>query len=192
MAKTPQLHPKQSIPVSYPKLTFIPIFGSLGATVCSNHFYKFVALALMVLYQLESLNLDHYNLTYSQNKNRVFKKKIDSNSFETSPFHLYKKFLKTNPNQSKQPNTTESNPQNLFTTNTNTFIQNFWGFHQPNTRKEKLGFGFHTFNILILQYQASFFLLISQTLGYLEKNHQSPFSISPNSLFLSQNGNAQM
>ena len=35
-------------------------------------FYTFVALALMVLYQLESLNLDDYNLTYSQNKNRGF------------------------------------------------------------------------------------------------------------------------
>ena len=37
-------------------------------------FYTFVALSLMVLYQLESLHLDDYNLIYSQNKNRVFYK----------------------------------------------------------------------------------------------------------------------
>ena len=63
----------------------------------------------MVLYQLESLNLDDYNLTYSQNKNRGF----DNNSFENPIFSFLQTFLKTNPNQYQpiihfktQPNTT--------------------------------------------------------------------------------------
>ena len=40
----------------------------------SGPFYTFVALSLMVLYQLESLHLNDYNLTYSQNKNMGFDK----------------------------------------------------------------------------------------------------------------------
>ena len=105
MAKTPQLHPKQSIPMNYPKLTFKPIFRSLRATICFGPFYKFVAPDLVVIYQLKSLYLDDYNLTYSQNKNKVFEKKINSNSFETSPFPLYKNFSK--PIQTNQNNQTQ-------------------------------------------------------------------------------------
>ena len=104
MAKTPQLHPKQSIPMSYPKLTFKSRFGSLRATIYSLSFYKFLAPALMVIYQLESLDLDDYNLTYSQNKNRDLKK-FEINSFETSPFPLCKNF--STPIQSNQNNQTQ-------------------------------------------------------------------------------------
>ena len=39
----------------------------------SGPFSKFVSLGLMVLYQLEALNLDDYNLTYIQNKNKGLK-----------------------------------------------------------------------------------------------------------------------
>ena len=73
MAKTPQLHPKQSIPVNDLKLTFKPIFGSLRTTIFSGPFYKFVALDLVVFYQLKSLNLDDYNLTYNKKKTGVLK-----------------------------------------------------------------------------------------------------------------------
>ena len=38
----------------------------------------------MVFYQLESLNLDDYNLTYSQNKNKGFENKLTA-----TPLKLY-------------------------------------------------------------------------------------------------------
>ena len=72
MAKTLQPYPKQSKISELHKLTFQSVFGSLRATICFGPLYKFVSLSLMVLYQLESIHLDNYNLIYSQNKNRVF------------------------------------------------------------------------------------------------------------------------
>ena len=72
MAKTLQPYPKQSKISELHEFTFQSVFGSLRATICSCPFYKFVALSLMVLYQLESIHLDNYNLIYTQNKNRVF------------------------------------------------------------------------------------------------------------------------
>ena len=48
--------------------------GALEIQFAPNLFYTFVDLSLMVLYQLESLHLDDYNLIYSQNKNKGFDK----------------------------------------------------------------------------------------------------------------------
>ena len=123
----------------------------------------------MFLYQLESLNLDDYNLIHSQNKNKVFEKNLTATPLK--PHHFL--YTKISQNQSKPIKKIKHNleqPPKLVYNQYKHFIQKFCGFHQPNTRKEKLWFGFHTFNLFILQYQAFFFLLISQTLGYLEKN----------------------
>ena len=93
MAKTPQPHPKQGIPMSYPNSTLSPYSGALVLQFANSPFYKFVALSLMVLYQLESLHLDDYNLTYSQNKNRGFDHFLTAFPLKTQTF------IKTNPNQ---------------------------------------------------------------------------------------------
>ena len=58
--------------VSYTSSPFSPYLGALELQFALSPFYTFVALSLMVLYQLESINLDNYNLIYSQNKNRGF------------------------------------------------------------------------------------------------------------------------
>ena len=66
----------------------------------------------MVLYQLKSLHLDDYNLTYSQNKNRGFDKILTATPLKTQHFPFYKHFSKpiqTNNNKKihfkTQPNT---------------------------------------------------------------------------------------
>ena len=58
--------------VSYTSSPFSPYLGALELQFALGPFYTFVALSLMVLYQLESIHLDNYNLIYSQNKNRGF------------------------------------------------------------------------------------------------------------------------
>ena len=58
--------------VSYTSSHFSQYLGALELQYALGHFYTFVSLSLMVLYQLESIHLDNYNLIYSQNKNRVF------------------------------------------------------------------------------------------------------------------------
>ena len=52
--------------------------------------YIFLSLDLMVLYQLESLHLDDYNLTYSQNKNNGFDKFLIATPLKTKHFPFYK------------------------------------------------------------------------------------------------------
>ena len=112
--------------------------------------------------------MNDYNLTYSQNKNRVFEKNLTATPLK--PHHFL--HTKISQNQSKPIKTTKHNleqPPKLVYNQYKHFHKKIWCFHQTNTRKEKLGSGFHIFNLLILQFQAFFFLLISQTLGYLEK-----------------------
>ena len=58
--------------VSYTSSPFSPYLGALELQFALGPFYTFVALSLMVLYKLESIHLDNYNLIYTQNKNRVF------------------------------------------------------------------------------------------------------------------------
>ena len=58
--------------VSYTSSPFSPYLGVLELQFSLGPFYTFVGLSLMVLYQLESIHLDNYNLIYTQNKNRVF------------------------------------------------------------------------------------------------------------------------
>ena len=58
--------------MSYTSSLFSPYLGVLELQLDLGPFYKFVALSLMLLYQLESIHLDDSNLIYSQNKNRGF------------------------------------------------------------------------------------------------------------------------
>ena len=63
-----------------------PYSGALELQFSPGPFYTFVALALMVLYQLESLHLDNYNLAYSQNKNIGFDKFLTATPLKTKHF----------------------------------------------------------------------------------------------------------
>ena len=141
----PQLLLKQGIPVSCPKPTFKPIFGSLSDEIFPGAFYIFVTLSRMVLYQLESLNLVDYNLIYSQNKNRGFDKFLTAFPLKTKHFPFYKHSSKPIPkpiyNQYK------------------THLSTFGVFPNPNTREKGLGFSFLPLNLLILQHQAFVLLL---------------------------------
>ena len=114
MAKTPQLHLKQSIPVSYPNSPSSPYSEALVLQFAPSPFYFFVALYLMVIYQLESLHLDDYNLVYSQKKIRGFDKFLTAFPLKTQHFP----FTNIPQNQSKQipinntlQNSTQHNPK---------------------------------------------------------------------------------
>ena len=125
MAKTPQLLPKEGIPVSYPKLTLKPFSGALVLQFAPSPFYTFLALSLMVLYQFESLHLVDYNLIYSQNKNRGFDKFFIAFPLKTKHFPFYKhssKPIQTNTKTHLQPIQ-------------NTFIH-IWGFPQPKHKRK--------------------------------------------------------
>ena len=58
--------------MSYTSSHFSPYLGALELQFDLGPFYTFVALSRMILYQLELIHLDNYNLIYTQNKNRVF------------------------------------------------------------------------------------------------------------------------
>ena len=58
--------------MSYMSSPFSPYLGALELQFALGPLYTFVALSLMVLYQLESIHLDDSNLIYSQNENRGF------------------------------------------------------------------------------------------------------------------------
>ena len=83
--------------MSYPSSPLILYLGALELQFAPGIFYIFVSLSLMVLYHLESLHLEYYNLIYSQNKNMGFLQNFDSISFENSTFSL---FTNTTQNQS--------------------------------------------------------------------------------------------
>ena len=137
MAKTPQLHPKQGIPVSYPNSHLSKYSGALVLQFAPGPFYIFLALSLMVLYDLESLLFDDYNLTYRKNKKRGVDKFLTAFPLKTQHFP----FTNIPQNQSKptptkilfktQPKTTP----NSTTTNTNTYNPKVGAFINLNSRK---------------------------------------------------------
>ena len=143
MSKTPQLHPKQGIPVSYLNPPLSPYLGALEVIFVFYPFYKFVPLSLMVLYQLESLHLDDYNLIYSQNKNRGFDIILTAFPLKTKHFSFYNhssKPIQTNTNQQYSSKLNPTQPQNSFTTKTKLFLSTFGVFPNSNTNKRGLGF----------------------------------------------------
>ena len=90
----------------------------------------------MVLYQLESLNLDDHNLTYSQNKNRGFDKILTAFPLKTKHFSFYKHYRKP-----IQPTILFKNQlQNSFKTKTKLFLSTFGVFPNSSTNKRGLGF----------------------------------------------------
>ena len=114
MAKTPQLHPKQSTPVSYPNSPLSPYSGALGLQFSPSFFYTFVTLSLMVLYQLKSLHLDYCNLTYSQNKNKGFDKFLTAFPLKTQHFpftNIPQNQSKPTPINNTLQNSTQHNPK---------------------------------------------------------------------------------
>ena len=111
MAKTPQLHPKHSIPVSYPNSPLSPYSGALVLQFAAGPFYIFVALSLIILYQLESLYLDNFNLIYIQNKNRGFDKFLIATPLKTQHFPFYKHSLKPIQTNTNQQYTSKLNPK---------------------------------------------------------------------------------
>ena len=138
--------PKQSIPISSRNSPLSPYSGALELQFSPSPFYTFIVLDLMVLYQLESLNLDDYNLTYNKNKNRGFEKK----KLTTTPLKLHHfLYTKIHQLQSKPPYTMTSypiQPQNelqFF----KTLLYHIWGFIKPKTQVEMgLEFGFSYLN----------------------------------------------
>ena len=93
----------------------------------------------MVLYQLESLHLDDYNLIYSQNKNMSFDKSLTAFPLKTQHFP----FTNITQNQSNQQYSSKLNPtqpQNSFTTKKKLFLSTFGVFPNSNTNKRGLGF----------------------------------------------------
>ena len=143
MAKTPQLHPKQGIPVSYSNPPLIPYSGAYVVQLVLGPFYKFLALSLMVLYQLESLHLDDYNLIYSKNKNMGFDRILTVFPLKTKHFSFYNhssKPIQTNTNQQYSSKINPTQPQKSFTTKTKLFLSTFGVFLNSNTNKRGLGF----------------------------------------------------
>ena len=117
--------------------------GALELQFAPGPFYTFVDISLMVLYQLESLHLDYYNLIYSQNKNRGFDKILTSFLLKTQHFP----FTNITQNQSNKQYSSKLNPtqpQNSFTTKTKLFLSTFGVFPNIKIKKMKLGFCFLT------------------------------------------------
>ena len=124
--------------MSYPSLLLSPYLGALELQFSPSFFYTFVALSLIVLYQLESLHLDDYNLIYSQNKNRGFLQNFDNIFFENSTFSL---FTNTTQNQSKPIPTNNTkqpqhNPKTHLQPKQNSFYPHL-GFSLTQTQEQR-------------------------------------------------------
>ena len=131
--------------MSYPNSPLSPYSAALVLQFTPGPFYKFVALYLIFLYQLESLHLDDYNLTYSQNKNRGFDKFLKATPLKTQHFPFYKHSLKpiqTNTNQQYTSKLNPTQPQNLSTTNQNHLYIRLGFFPKSKHKKKMLGFSF--------------------------------------------------
>ena len=77
--------------MSYMSSPLSPYLGAIELQFALGPFYTFVSLSLMVLYQLELLHLDDYNLIYGQNKNKGFYKILTTFPLKTqhSPFFFF-------------------------------------------------------------------------------------------------------
>ena len=122
--------------MSYPNPPLSPYSGALVVQFGLGHFSKFLPLSIMVLYLLQSLHLDDYNLIYSQNKNRGFDKNFTAFPLKTKHFSFYNHSSKQIPTN----NTLQNSTQNSFTTKTKLFLSKFGVFPNSNTNKRGLGF----------------------------------------------------
>ena len=121
MSKTPQLHPKQSIPMSYSNLNLSPYSGALVLQFSLDPFYNFIELSLMVIYQLKLFHLNDYNLIYSQNMNRGFDKFLTTFPLTTQHFpftniprNQSKPILINNPLQNSTQHNSTTNKNHLY------------------------------------------------------------------------------
>ena len=112
----------QNLPLS-------PYSGALELQFAHGPFYTFVALALMVIYQLESLNLNDYNLTSNKKKNRSFEIFLTATPMKLHHF-LY---TKIHQQQSKPQYTMKSYPIQLQNELQpfKTLLYHIWGFIKP-------------------------------------------------------------
>ena len=164
MAKTPQLHPKHGIPVSYSNPPLSPYSRALVVQFSLCTLYNFSSLSLMVLYQLESLHLDDYNLIYRQNKNRGFDKILTTFPLKTKHYSFYNhssKPIQTNTNQQYSSKLNPKQPQNSFTTKTKLFLSTFGVFPNSNTNKRGLGFESYLKSLSNFNNQGSSLFLIT-------------------------------
>ena len=129
--------------MSYPSSPLSPYLGALELQFSPSPFYTFVYLSLMVLYQLESLHLDDYNLIYSQNKNRGFDKILTAFPLKTQHFP-FTNITQIQSNQQYSSKLNPTQPQNSFTTKTKLFLSTFGVFPNIKIKKMKLGFCFLT------------------------------------------------
>ena len=163
--------------MSYPSSPLSPYLGGLELQFSPGPFYKFVALSLMVLYQLESFHLDNYNLIYIQNKNRGFFQNFDNISFENSTFSL---FTNTTQNQSKTIPTNntkkpQKNPKTHLQQKKTLFIH-IWGFPQLKHKNKGVWVYFLPQISSNLQCQAFFLFLITLGFDFHGAIHKSPHS----------------
>ena len=96
--------------MSYQSSPLSPYLGALGLQFSSGTFYTFLDLSLMVLYQLESLHLDDYNLIYSQNKNRGLDKILAAFLLKTQHFP-FTNITQNQFNNNTLQNSTQHNPK---------------------------------------------------------------------------------
>ena len=144
----------------------------------------------MVLYQLEPLHLDYYNLIYSQNKNMSFLQNFDRISFKNSTFSFF-----TNTTQNQSQPTIQNNlntiPKLIYNQNKTLFIH-IWGFSQLKHKNKGVWVYFLPQISSNLQCQAFFLFLITLGFDFHGEIHKSFHSKTlALSLFL-KNGIAQM
>ena len=180
--------------MSYSSSHLSSYLGALELQFAPNPLYTFVALSLIVLYQLKSLNLDDYNLIYIQNKNKGFLQNFDSIFFENSTFSL---FTNTTQNQSKPIPTNNTkqpqhNPKTHLQPKQNFFLSTFGVFPNSNTRTKGFGFISYLKSLLIFNAKLSSCFFITLGFDFHGAIHKSLHSKTlPLSLFL-KNGIAQM
>ena len=129
-----------------------PYSGALELQFAPSPLYTFVSLSLMVLYQFKSLNLDDYNLTYSQNKNMGFE------IFLTTPLKLHHfLYIKIPQNQSKAIKTMQKNLK-LNKNHPRTLYTKLGFFSKPKHKKRGVLVRFPYLNFL----KASSFFFLNQ------------------------------
>ena len=136
--------------MSYLNSPLSPYSGALVLQLAPDPFYTFVSLSLMVLYELESLHLDDYNLTYIQNRNRDFDKLFYSISFENPIFPFYKyssKPIQTNTNERYYSKINPKQPLTQLQPIKTPLTQRL-GFSSTQTQEKGLGFSFSYLSIL--------------------------------------------
>ena len=125
--------------MSYPNPPLSPYSGALLVQFALGPLYTFVALSLMVFYQLESLHLNDYNLIYIQNKNMGFGKILTVFPLKTKHFSFYNHFSKPIPTNILFKTQSNTTPKLIYNQN-KTLLSTFGVFPNSNTNKRGLGF----------------------------------------------------